>query len=316
MSLKIFNRKPYIKISDDEKSLIKQVIKQRKSLKEVAEKLSIHYDSAGTIISQERKTLIQVVKPVATNAQEVYKLKKITANHVLELTSKKAVAAKNNNNQNDAKTNIQSNAEINIQRDNKLHNIEISHDYEGIENVIKESLLLAVKDQEGFINATEQLTMIYDKRNVIIYNKKRGYIQQVAFETQRIIEENSEYISSRIQGILYNRTGVKLESSLMKNALKSSKATLGNPSYTLDKKRILYYTLSDKSDSDERFITFINELTTILDQDQIVNRPWIIPNNTRTHGIDKIEKLLPNINYQLKFLSPYSYMLNPAEQSF
>ncbi|KAK6029774.1 hypothetical protein OSTOST_04110 [Ostertagia ostertagi] len=47
-----------------------------------------------------------------------------------------------------------------------------------------------------------------------------------------------------------------------------------------------------------------------------MNGAWLIMDNAKIHKTEEVRRLLDDTPYQLKFLSPYSYMLNPAENVF
>ena len=65
-----------------------------------------------------------------------------------------------------------------------------------------------------------------------------------------------------------------------------------------------------------KFETFITELESVLNTRDDLDDAIIFMDNTRIHSPKKVKEILDNMPCTLKFLSPYSYMLNPIEYVF
>lgn len=74
--------------------------------------------------------------------------------------------------------------------------------------------------------------------------------------------------------------------------------------------------ISDGTCNGEKFFAFMQELLNILDLNATYSGAWIIMDNARIHHTQNLRNLIYSSNYLLKFLSPYSYMLNPVELIF
>ena len=65
-----------------------------------------------------------------------------------------------------------------------------------------------------------------------------------------------------------------------------------------------------------KFYVFIRKLVAFLLQKEHLNDSWLIMDNARIHKTEELREIISNSYYELKFLSPYSYMLNPIENVF
>ena len=64
------------------------------------------------------------------------------------------------------------------------------------------------------------------------------------------------------------------------------------------------------------FTEYINELCAYLRDILNIQRAYLILDNSRIHKRTEIERITLEFNFEYKFLSPYSYMLNPIENAF
>jgi len=80
---------------------------------------------------------------------------------------------------------------------------------------------------------------------------------------------------------------------------------------------VLYHKLiADGTCNASKFNIFISELIEIITVDPSYNGSWIIMDNAKVHKASETLLIIENAGYFLKFLSPYSYMLNPVENAF
>ncbi|KAK6011386.1 hypothetical protein OSTOST_23534 [Ostertagia ostertagi] len=74
--------------------------------------------------------------------------------------------------------------------------------------------------------------------------------------------------------------------------------------------------INDGTCNSPKFCAFIEELLAEIHDREEMNGAWLIMDNAKIHKTEEVRRLLDDTPYQLKFLSPYSYMLNPAENVF
>jgi len=74
--------------------------------------------------------------------------------------------------------------------------------------------------------------------------------------------------------------------------------------------------IDDGNCNGPKFCAFVRELVAILLQKENLIGSWLIMDNARIHKTEELRDITSNSPYQLKFLSPYSYMLNPIENVF
>lgn len=74
--------------------------------------------------------------------------------------------------------------------------------------------------------------------------------------------------------------------------------------------------ITDRTCNGMIFKEFIEELLTILNNNEIYNNAWIIMDNAQIHKIRETRNLIEISGNRLVFLAPYSYMLNPVENIF
>ena len=74
--------------------------------------------------------------------------------------------------------------------------------------------------------------------------------------------------------------------------------------------------IDDGTCNDTKFCVFIRKLVAILLQKEHLNCSWLIIDNARIHKTEELREIFSNSPYELKFLSPYYYMLNPIENVF
>ena len=77
-----------------------------------------------------------------------------------------------------------------------------------------------------------------------------------------------------------------------------------------------YMTISNSTVNAGIFSTYIRELCVHLRDEARMEGVCLIFDNTRTHKRVDIEQITSEFNFEYKFLSPYSYMLNPIENAF
>ena len=79
---------------------------------------------------------------------------------------------------------------------------------------------------------------------------------------------------------------------------------------------IHYKIVSDGTCNSAKFGEFLSELVQILNNDSRYKGSWLILDNAQIHKSKELRDLILNTSYILKFLAPYSYMLNPIENAF
>ena len=77
-----------------------------------------------------------------------------------------------------------------------------------------------------------------------------------------------------------------------------------------------YKIVSNSTVNSNIFNDYINELCQYLQDVLNMQEAFLIFDNARIHKYENIERILSTYNFHFKFLSPYSYMLNPIENSF
>lgn len=79
---------------------------------------------------------------------------------------------------------------------------------------------------------------------------------------------------------------------------------------------VVYYELISGGVDSERFKSFLSNLDRIISGELNIDGGVIIMDNARPHTSTATSDHIASLNSQVKFLSPYSYMLNPIEFSF
>ncbi|KAF7684893.1 hypothetical protein CDIK_4358, partial [Cucumispora dikerogammari] len=74
--------------------------------------------------------------------------------------------------------------------------------------------------------------------------------------------------------------------------------------------------ISNSTVNAEIFSDYINELCIYLRDVKLMENACLILDNARIHKREHIQRIVSQYNYTFKFLSPYSYMLNPIENVF
>ena len=75
-------------------------------------------------------------------------------------------------------------------------------------------------------------------------------------------------------------------------------------------------TISNSTVNANVFNEYMNELCIYIRDVLSIEKACLILDNARIHKRDDIERITSQFNYEFKFLSPYSYMLNPIENAF
>ena len=65
-----------------------------------------------------------------------------------------------------------------------------------------------------------------------------------------------------------------------------------------------------------KFCGFVRELVSILRDKEDLHDAWLIMDNVRIHKTEEFRQIISNSPNELKFLSPYSCMLNSIENVF
>ncbi|KAK6032606.1 hypothetical protein OSTOST_01210, partial [Ostertagia ostertagi] len=74
--------------------------------------------------------------------------------------------------------------------------------------------------------------------------------------------------------------------------------------------------INDGTCNSPKFCAFIEELLAEIHDREEMNGAWLILDKAKIHKTEEVLRLLDDTPYQLKFFSPYSYMLSPAENVF
>lgn len=74
--------------------------------------------------------------------------------------------------------------------------------------------------------------------------------------------------------------------------------------------------ISNTTVNGDVFSAYIKELCLFLRDEIKLERACLILDNARIHKRDIISSIVDQFNFEFKFLSPYSYMLNPIENAF
>ena len=84
----------------------------------------------------------------------------------------------------------------------------------------------------------------------------------------------------------------------------------------ISKNEVLYSNTYTGSINAQKFIEYINLLIEVCRNKSILNSCVLILDNAKIHHAIITKNFLEEKNLNVKFLSPYSYMLNPIELSF
>jgi len=85
----------------------------------------------------------------------------------------------------------------------------------------------------------------------------------------------------------------------------------------VNQEKILHHKILDRSTNNgETFSLFIQELLEITERDEQLNNSWFIMDNAAIHKVNSVRSQFGLKGQHLKFLSPYSYMMNPVERCF
>lgn len=74
--------------------------------------------------------------------------------------------------------------------------------------------------------------------------------------------------------------------------------------------------IDDGNVNGDKFLMFMRELKDVLVNRGDMSNAMILMDNARIHNRTNIESILSGTGFHLKFLSPYSYMINPIELVF
>jgi len=74
--------------------------------------------------------------------------------------------------------------------------------------------------------------------------------------------------------------------------------------------------INDGTCNGVKFCAFVQELVERLRERDEMNGAWLILDNAHIHKTRELQEIMASLSYELKFLSPYSYMLNPIENVF
>jgi transposase len=74
--------------------------------------------------------------------------------------------------------------------------------------------------------------------------------------------------------------------------------------------------INDGTCNGVKFCAFVQELVERLRERDEMNGAWLILDNACIHKTRELQEIMASSSYELKFLSPYSYMLNPIENVF
>ena len=74
--------------------------------------------------------------------------------------------------------------------------------------------------------------------------------------------------------------------------------------------------INDGTCNGVKFCAFVQELVERLRERDEMNGAWLILDNAHIHKTRELKEIMASSSYELKFLSPYSYMLNPIENVF
>ena len=72
----------------------------------------------------------------------------------------------------------------------------------------------------------------------------------------------------------------------------------------------------DSTCNGHKFCMFIVDLIAVIKRNKGLDGAWLIMDNARIHKTQELKEIIQDSLYQLEFLSPYSYMLNPIENLF
>ena len=74
--------------------------------------------------------------------------------------------------------------------------------------------------------------------------------------------------------------------------------------------------VEDSTCNGKKFCVFMTELMLELQKNSYYGGSWLIMDNARIHKTQELKDILHGYRYDMQFLSPYSYMMNPIENVF
>lgn len=83
-----------------------------------------------------------------------------------------------------------------------------------------------------------------------------------------------------------------------------------------NKERIVHFKIIENPYDLNVLKDFLNELLAKMSSNWTFNSSWILLEDRKLNKHESIEKLISEFDYSLKYLSPYSHMLNPVEDVF
>lgn len=277
----------YAKIDLTKKRLLLElVLTDGKTIKDAASTLKINQSSARTIISKIKRD-----GGVGTHKRGGNNTKKLTENILVEV--ERAV-------ENNTQVTLKEIRDILVNRDVIL---SIATIYRGLE-ILKVTFKRASKEIDK-VNSpiTIQKRKIYaiDFSNNAPENKSRCIF----------IDECGYNLHLR-RGGAWSKKGTR--ANIILPAIRGRNITV---IAAMNRDRIIHYKIiSDGNCNSEIFGNFLSELIVILNSDLTYENSWLILDNAQIHRTSAIRDIILNTSYVLKFLSPYSYMLNPIENVF
>jgi transposase len=168
------------------------------------------------------------------------------------------------------------------------------------------------------IISTKNLNKVFDKVNNVVYlEKRREYADDfnnnapADLEKCIYIDEGGFNLHLRRNR---GRSKVGKRASVTIPTVKGRMITL---ILAMNIKGVLNYRIiTDSTCNSVKFGEFLRETIEKVSLNVNLNGSWFILDNAQIHKTMQIRSLFDERDYTLKYLSPYSYMLNPAENVF
>jgi len=279
--------KSYDKINSTKKTLLSDfVFKEGKTTKEAALLLNINHSSARTIISKIRKDG-RVVEKIRGGNNPI-KLTEVTLAKIEEF--------------------VEHNSQITIKqiRDKLLldgTNLSISTIHRGLEKL-----------KITFKKASRELEKVNCPTSIL---KRKAYA--IDFSTNSPTnKQNCIFIDESGFNLHLRRNGARSRIGTRANVmLPTNRGRNVTLICAMNSQRIIHYKIVDEGTcNSKRFGEFLMELLCILNDDSSYTNAWLILDNAQIHKTVEIRNMIAGTSYTLKFLSPYSYMVNPIENAF
>uniref|UniRef100_A0A0N5BH91 Paired domain-containing protein n=1 Tax=Strongyloides papillosus TaxID=174720 RepID=A0A0N5BH91_STREA len=290
VSAETIQRTTYRDISNDARNrLIKLVMDQGYSIKDASNMMEINYSSARTIISKFKNQNIISKKPKGGSIKKC--LTPEIINEIKEIIS-----------ENPSYTLKEIKRDIQNIRDSDFQ-ISLST----IDRCLKE-LGITVKKSHGKLDRVNDPDKIRQRKEYALWfnNYFNNDYSKIVF-----VDESSFHL--HIQRT-FSRSKKGTRSNVKVPTIRGRSVTL---IASISISQMCHCKVISNSTVDaDIFSEYLEELCMYIRDEMKLQAACLILDNARIHKRNEIERITSMFNFDFKFLSPYSYMLNPIENAF